>query len=104
MAPAPVATAGHLIEPACLGSGSTPPSSSSSSGEGLYGGQVEPALPQRNHGADSRHTRRDTHDDAANLDHDDTATRSRVTRVDASTRVNSHDLNADTLLGPASGP
>ena len=36
--------------------------------------------------------------------YDDTATRSRVTRVDASSRVNEHDQNVDTLLGPASGP
>jgi hypothetical protein len=43
-------------------------------------------------------------DDATDPDPDDTATRSRVTRVDASTRVNTHDQNADTLLRPASGP
>jgi hypothetical protein len=27
-----------------------------------------------------------------------------VTRADASTRVNEHDLHLDTLLGPAKGP
>ncbi len=47
----------HLIEPACCGrNGSTPPSSSGSCGEGMYGSQVEPALPQRDHGANSRDT------------------------------------------------
>ena len=43
-------------------------------------------------------------DDATDADRDDPGTRSRVTRVDASTRVNEHDQNVDTLLGPASGP
>jgi hypothetical protein len=67
----------------------------------MYGSQVEPALPQRDHGANSRETTRTPHDHAAGIDHDDTATRSRVTRVDASTRVNKHDQNADTLLAIA---
>ena len=39
--------------------------------------------------------------DATDPDHDDPATRSRVTRVDASTHVNEHDQNVDTLLTPA---
>ena len=43
-------------------------------------------------------------DDASDPDRDDPGTRSRVTRVDASSRVNEHDQNVDTLLGPARGP
>ncbi len=42
-------------------------------------------------------------DDATDPDHDDPGTGSRVTRVDASTRVNEHDQNVDTLLTSASG-
>ena len=41
-----------------------------------------------------RHRRRD----APDTDHDHTSTWSRVSRADASTRVNEHDLNLDTLL------
>jgi hypothetical protein len=63
----------------------------------MYGSQVEPALPQRNHGANSRDTTETPTHDATDPDHNDTATRSRVTPVDASTRVNTHDQNADTL-------
>jgi hypothetical protein len=37
-------------------------------------------------------------DDASDPDRDDPGTRSRVTRVDASTRVDEHDQNVDTLL------
>ena len=57
----------------------------------MYGSHLEPALPQRDHGANSRDTTTTPRDDATDLDHDATATRSRVTRVDASTRVNDHD-------------
>ena len=70
----------------------------------MYGSQVEPALPQRDDGANSRDTSRHPRRRPLRPDQGDTATRFRVIRFDASTRVNEHDQNADTLLGPASGP
>ena len=45
-----------------------PPSSSSSCGEGMYGSPVEPALLQRNHGANSRDVPRTRRDDATDPD------------------------------------
>jgi hypothetical protein len=71
----------------------------------MYGSQVETALPQRNHGANSRDNIEtpDRRRHQPDPNHDDTATRPRVTRDDASTRVNKHDQNADTLLTSASG-
>ena len=68
----------------------------------MHGSKVEPALPQRNHGAKSRDST-ETPEQRHRPHYDDTATRSRVTRVDASSRVNEHDQNVDTLLGSASG-
>jgi hypothetical protein len=50
------------------------------------------------HSSDTTETRGD---DASDLNRDEPGTRSRVTRVDASTRVNEHDQNVDTLLTSA---
>jgi hypothetical protein len=73
-------------------------------GPELYRSEVEPSPPQCNHGANSLDATAAPDRRRHRLRHDDTATRSRIKRVDASAGVSQHDRDADTLLGPASGP
>ena len=95
------ATAGHSLSPPLMPKRLHTTEPLSSCGEGVYGGQVGPPLLLPHHEANSRDTTETLRDDAADPDRDDPGTRSRVTRVDASTHVNEHDHDVDTLLTPA---
>jgi hypothetical protein len=90
--------AGHLIEPAR--SAWVAPRHRVCAATGCTAAESRWPDPQRE--ANSSDTTATTHDNATDHDHDNPAARSRVTRVDASTRLSEHDQNADTLLGVAS--